>query len=171
MYYLAIAVTLTLPDICAGLECDPDGVWVTDKKYKDWCEKYLSDAVPQLVADDYYHLRGGVLHNGKFGHPKSRFDRVVFVSPQSRFQMHGTIMKVGDDVMIGGKSAKELRMAGDILGLNVQTFCEVIIERATVWWQEKHKDANVLANLPTLVRYRPPEESLPPFFVGVPIVA
>ena len=36
LYYVAIAVALSVPDICACLELDPEAVWATEKKYTTW---------------------------------------------------------------------------------------------------------------------------------------
>src|SRR4051812_11723889 len=38
LWYLAIAVTLSLPDVCAALECEPGKAWVTEAKYVAWFE-------------------------------------------------------------------------------------------------------------------------------------
>jgi hypothetical protein len=170
LYYLAIAVTLSVPDICACLEFDPDNPkWANRGTYVDWCNTNLGAAFKQLTGDDLYNLRGGVIHKGHFDHDKSRFDRVMFLGPESRIKMHETIMKITPETTIGGKSAQDLRVSGDVLMLGVKEFCESIMEAARKWSIAKAGDPFVARNLPNLVRYRP--NGLPPFSIGVPTIA
>ena len=43
LYYLAVAVALSIPDICACLEFDPDKPgWANDKTYAPWCDANLN---------------------------------------------------------------------------------------------------------------------------------
>jgi hypothetical protein len=168
LYYVAIAVALSLPDICACLECDPDKpIWATFEKYVAWCDANLS--FKNLDGADLARLRGGVLHQGHFGHPKSRFDRVIFVGPESPIKAHDVIMTVRDDVSIGGTKATELGLAGEILHMEVSQFCRAIMDGAGKWVLSKAGDPFVERNLPNLVRYRP--NGLPPFSIGVPTIA
>jgi hypothetical protein len=93
LYYLAIAVALSVPDICACLECDPDKpIWATQDKYVGWCDANLK--FKNLTGVDFFRIRGGVLHQGHFDHPKSKFDRVMFIGPESRFKAHDAIISV-----------------------------------------------------------------------------
>jgi hypothetical protein len=168
LYYVAIAVALSVPDICACLECNPDKpIWATFEKYAAWCDANLE--FRNLDGADLARLRGGVLHQGHFGHPKSKFNRVLFIGPESRIKAHDVINTVRDDVFIGGVSAIELRVAGQILLLDVVQFCHTIMDGAKKWVISKAGDPFVERNLPNLVRYRP--NGLPPFSVGVPTIA
>lgn len=63
LYYLAVMLSLALPDVCAALG-KPDGR-TRNKDYKKWYDKYLLDVFPFLSADDCYSLRCGVVHQGK----------------------------------------------------------------------------------------------------------
>jgi hypothetical protein len=168
LYYVAIAVALSIPDICACLECDPDKpIWATFEKYAAWCDANLR--FQNLDGADLARLRGGVLHQGHFGHPKSKFNRVLFIGPESRVKAHDVIMTVLNDVSFGGVSASELRLSGQILHLDVGRFCQTIMDGARKWVISKAGDPFVERNLPNLVRYRP--NGLPPFSVGVPTIA
>jgi hypothetical protein len=170
LYYLAIAVALSVPDICACLECDPDKpIWATQDKYVGWCAKNLDSHFKNLAGVDLFRIRGGVLHQGHFDHPKARFDRVMFIGPESRIKAHDIVVTVEPGVAFGGISAEELRLSGQILQLDVARFCQSIIDAARTWVISKAKDPHVQRNLPNLVRYRP--EGLPPFSVGVPTIA
>ncbi|RZN21130.1 hypothetical protein CWO90_33560 [Bradyrhizobium sp. Leo121] len=168
LYYVAIAVALSVPDVCACLECDPDKpIWGTVDKYTAWCDANLRFA--SLEGADLARLRGGVLHQGHFGHPKSKFNRVIFLGPESPIKAHDVIMTVTDDVSFGGMSAMDLRLAGRILHLDVLRFCQTIIDGAKNWILAKTGDPFVERNLANLVRYRP--DGLPPFSYGVPTIA
>jgi hypothetical protein len=169
LYYLAIAVALSVPDICSCLEFDPESPqWQNRKTYADWCNKNIT-GFQNLDGDDLYNLRGGVLHKGKFDHPKSKWNRVVFIGEGSSILMHDIILTIDPGVEIGGINAKELRMAGKVLGLSAVKFCRTIMDSARVWIISEADNPNVQKNLPLLVRYRP--DGLPPFSVGVPTIA
>jgi hypothetical protein len=132
LYYVAIAVALSVPDICACLECDPDKpIWATFEKYAAWCDANIR--FQNLDGADLARLRGGVLHQGHFGHPKSKFNRVLFIGPESSVKAHDVIMTVLDYVSFGGVSATELRLSGQILHLDVVRFCQTIMDSARKW--------------------------------------
>src|ERR1022692_3417221 len=65
LYYLAIALSLTLPDICGALE-SPDG-GATRERFTAWYDTYLAQTYQSLTAADCYSLRCGVIHQGRFG--------------------------------------------------------------------------------------------------------
>jgi hypothetical protein len=134
LYYLAIAVSLSIPDICACLECDPNKpIWATQQKYVTWCDANVGSRFNLLKGVDLFRWRGGVLHQGHFDHPKSNFDRVIFLSPESPFKAHDVIVTVAPGVQIGGISAEALRVSGEILHLEVLKFCNIIMESARAW--------------------------------------
>jgi hypothetical protein len=171
LYYAAIAIALSVPDVCASLEFDPTTPsWSTQAKYQAWCDTNL--AFKNLTATDLYRLRGGVLHQGHFRHPKARYDRIIFMLPNSSFKAHDVVVTIESDVVIGGKTRGEITgrdQTGTILYLDTVQFCQQIVEAALQWAVAKKEDANVQANLPNLVRLR--AEGLPPFIVGVPLIA
>jgi hypothetical protein len=144
LYYLAIAVALSVPDICACLECDHDKpIWATPDKYVAWCDANIGPSFKNLVGVDLFRIRGGVLHQGHFDHPKSIFDRVMFVGPESSIKMHDVIVTVMPGVAFGGRSAEELKLSGKLLQLDVLKFCNVIIDAARKWSIAKSTDTNV----------------------------
>jgi hypothetical protein len=170
LYYLAIAVALSVPDICACLEFDPDQpAWADRKTYATWCNAHLCSRFKNMDGDDLYNLRGGVLHKGRFEHQKARFNRVMFIGPESRIKVRGDIIiTVAADVKFGGIGAADMRLAGKILQLDLVFFCRSIMEAAREWAIANANMPNVQQNLPNLVRIRP--EGFPPFSVGVPTV-
>jgi hypothetical protein len=171
LYYLAIAVALSIPDICACLEFDPDNPRRANQDtYAEWCDRNLQGRFNNLTGVDIYRLRCGVLHFGHFGHPKASFNRVMFIGPESAFRVQRDIIAtVAPDVHFGGVSAAELRMVGKVLQVDLIYFCQAIMDAATQWIVSKESDPFVQRNLPNLVRYRP--EGLPPFSIGVPTIA
>jgi hypothetical protein len=165
LYYLAIAVALSVPDICACFECDPaKPIWATSDKYIAWCEKNLAGQFTNVDGTDLFRIRGGILHQGHFDHPKSKFDRVMFIGPESAIKMHDIVVHVAPGVAIGGVPADQMRLSGDILQLDVIRFYG-----ARKWAVAMANEPNVEANLPNLVRYRP--NGLPPWSAGVPTIA
>lgn len=155
-YYLSIAVSLTLPDICSSLEQETSAAWVNEKTFVAWCDQYFMDSYPTLTALDFYQLRGGVLHRAEFaGHKKFRFTRVLFTLPDGR----GT---VADQNMMG--------MGEEVaINLDAALFCNNMIDAARKWYLAHTEDLVVRENLPNLVRYRP--DGLAPFIVGLPLIA
>ena len=156
LYYAAIALALSVPDICALLEDEPGKAWSTEKKYVAWCEKNLDGRFHYLTALDIWRLRGGVLHQGSFfGHPKSRFNAVLFTLPNPQNNTFHENHFEG-----GGKRA---------FNLDTVTFCSEIIDAARKWYEARKDDPSVSANINNLVRYRP--NGLSPYMVGMPLIA
>jgi hypothetical protein len=164
LYYLAIAVALSVPDICSGLESDPDNpIWQERKTYAAWCDTNIT-GLNHLTGDDLYNLRGGVVHKGQFGHQKSRFTRVFFVGPESSFKSpRGSI--INGQFRLGPQ--QEL-WNGPILIYDVDAFCDTIVAAARRWAATKKDDPFVQKNLSKLVYYRP--NGIPNFLVGAPTV-
>lgn len=149
LYYLAVVSTLGLPDICAALE-SADGA-TTGRKYQAWCDSWLIPSYPELTSQDLYSMRCGVVHQGRLGHPKMQYARVLFTVPNAnRNVFHRNIIN-------------------DALNLNVVMFCRDMNRTVGQWYAAKHDDANVLANLPRLVRFH--EQGLAPYMVGMPLIA
>jgi hypothetical protein len=154
LYYLAVASSLALPDICGALE-NPDGK-ATSQRYKDWFEIWLAAKYPNITGDDMYRLRCGVVHEGRFDHPSMAYDAIAFVIPGSRFHMHNCIFENN-----GGVQEK-------IMVLDPVQFCRDVIAAVAVWMAAKQNDPNVQANIQRLVQYRP--QGIPPQFRGIPCI-
>ena len=152
-WYLALAGALSLPDICSMLEQPPEEAWSTRAKYAAWYDKN-SPVVPHLTGDDCYSLRGGVLHSGKFGHKRQRYDRIVFTTPDSRMRLHGAL---------------SIRDGVTYLAVDLEMFCGSIILAVRRWYERHKDDQNVRQNVANIVRYRP--LGYPPHYVGMPVLA
>jgi len=127
-YYLAIVVTVTLPDVCAALESE-DGK-ACPNRFRAWYDEHLAAALRPLTAEDCYSFRCGVLP---------------------------------PDVLRGGP----IRM-DDVHAYNVVEFCDVFIGAVRRWFEENREHANLRANLPRLVQFRP--DGMTPYIRGLPVI-
>src|SRR5256885_2314037 len=121
LYYAAITIALTLPDICskATFESRDEHYWKgVQARYEAWCEKYLATRLPSLTPQDVWALRGGILHQGQaFGHPKSRFERIVFILPDK-----GNNQFVFGSIKMGDQHVKP------VSAISTLTFCNAFLE-------------------------------------------
>jgi hypothetical protein len=148
-YYLAVVCALTLPDICSALESE-DGT-STSTKYMAWCDTWFLDSYPNLTSTDLWSLRCGVVHEGKLGHPKMQYSRVIFTFPiPSGNVFHNNILN-------------------GALNLDARIFCQDMINSVSCWYSQKKDDIYVKANLPRMIRLYP--DGLPPYIVGVPVIS
>lgn len=82
-YFAALALALTLPDICGKAEYPKEGS--TRKRYKYWCRQFVckehprdnpySGDMPYLNEDIIYSLRCSLLHQGNPSIEKGEDDR------------------------------------------------------------------------------------------------
>lgn len=135
LYYLAILCALTLPDICSSLESEDSQT--NRDKYKAWCDTWLLDSYPNLTKDDLYSMRCGVVHQGKLGHQKMQYSRIIFTLPVPNIILHNNIINK------------------DTLNLDVRTFCRDMIDSASHWYSQKKDDNYVKTNLPLMVKLYP----------------
>lgn len=149
LYYLALVLTLSLPDVCAALE-SADGQ-TNALKYKAWCDTWVSPAYPQMTSVDLYSMRCGVVHQGRLGHPKMQYARVLFTLPNA----HNNVF--------------HQNIINDALNLDAVIFCRDMAGAVARWYAAKQNDPNVTANLPRLVQFH--EHGLAPYMVGMPLIA
>lgn len=183
LYYLAIAVSLSLPDICSCLSQEPGRVWAKQDKYEAWCTENLIPPFQHLTAHDVYRLRCGVLHQGNFGRPDDHFDRIIFSIPESGWTVHDVFVQAqssqGDEharmaveLMFKAQSYRtggiEVRPGEKALILNVILFCQQIMDAASTWYEKNAADSNIAANTPHIVRAR---LEFPPYFDGISVIA
>lgn len=149
LYYLAVMCALTMPDICSALESE-DGR-TTRAKYMSWCDSWLMNSYPHLISADLYSLRCGIVHQGKSGHPKMPYSRVVFTLP------------------VPNKTIFHNNIVNDALNLDAVIFCRDMINSVFRWYDQKKDAIYVKANLPRVVRLYP--NGLPPYIVGIPVIS
>jgi hypothetical protein len=71
LYYPALLVSLTLPDICVATTLDRD-MFVKEKHYVEWLERYTDKASLGISPIDCYRLRCGVVHRPEFAVVRKR---------------------------------------------------------------------------------------------------
>ncbi|MEK6281263.1 MAG: hypothetical protein AABN95_13000 [Acidobacteriota bacterium] len=148
-YYLAIAITLTLPDICAALE-SPQGR-TSGALYRDWYNAWLAPSYPAVTADDMYSLRCGLIHQGRFGQGNMQFGRILFTLPTpQRNVFHHIIMD-------------------DALNLDANRFCRDVLQAVRRWYAANQGNPVVQGNLPRLLQFYP--HGLAPYIIGTPLIA
>ena len=149
LYYLGLASALTLPDICAALE-SANGQ-TTKSLFIEWYDKNMATRFHHLTANDFYSLRCGVIHQGKMGHAKMQYSRVLFTIPNSQNNIfHDNVIN-------------------DALNLDVTIFCRDIVDCVKTWLIANSNHPNIIKNLPLTVQPRP--QGLAPYMVGMPLIA
>jgi hypothetical protein len=145
--FLAIAMTVALPDICVSLISE-DGR-STGERYKAWCAENLGDEFSFLTGEDLWSIRCGVLHNGRFGDLKHDVARVIFGLP-------------------GAHTFVNCKM-NDAYFYSAVDFC-LNFTKAVHGWMEKNKEnETVKAHIPRLMQYRP--GGLLPYVQGATVLA
>ncbi len=153
LYYPALLITLTVPEICSALAMDKS-VFVRERHYVEFLEKFAPNGVG-LSPVDCYRLRGGLVHRASFsGHDKFGWTHVLFTTPEGRLGVHAIT------ISSGGKRG---------LALDVAIFCREMIAAADRWYEANGKNPLVRSNMPHLIRFCP--NGLAPFYEGLPIVA
>lgn len=143
-WYSAIAITLTIPDICSKITYNEKS---SGKKYAEWFEKYVGHfykinySVSQLKmakkygasnyagmvkgtklsGNDCYALRCAYLHEGlgEITSQRAReiLDEIKFLEPNYRLNMHGSIMN-------------------NKLILHIDEFCNHILQGVDSWTKD-----------------------------------
>jgi len=150
LYYLALLLTLTLPDICTALEQE-DGRTDGKKLYKKWYKANVHDLIGGLSPDEAYELRCTVVHQSSALASSARtYSRVIFSMSHGPIRMDSLVMN-------------------DALVFDVESFCNRWIGAVRVWIGKSGADKNVRANLPNLLQVRP--NGLAPYVAGMAIIA
>ncbi len=145
--FLAVAMTIALPDICVSLVSE-DGR-STGERYKAWCEDNLGDDFSYLTGEDLWSMRCGVLHNGRFGDLKHNVGRVIFVLP-GKFGFVNCVLE-------------------DAYFYSVVEFCNNFTFAVYQWFEKNRENEILQANLPRMMRIRP--KGLSPYIRGYPVLA
>jgi len=149
IFYPALVVTLTLPDICAALEA-PNGR-SSRLKYIAWYDAHVATIYPLVTAIDCYSIRCGVVHQGKFGHPGSQYSRVIFTLPDP------------------GRNTFHKNIINDALNLDPIIFCRDMISIVRLWYEIAQSDPIVQKNLPDVVQVR--LGGIAPYIVGLAVIS
>jgi hypothetical protein len=153
LYYLALFACLALPDICAAME-SADGE-ATKVRYLAWYEqhmpRYTKGQMVSLTGLDCYFFRCSLLHQGSAQHPKSRYARILFVEPGATTNVF------------------HINVLNDALNIDVTIFCRDILASARGWLTKAQTTASYQQNYARFMARYP--EGLPPYIVGVPVIA
>jgi hypothetical protein len=147
--FLAVAMTVALPDICVSLA---SGDGLTDgPRYRQWCRENLGEEFNFVTGADLWSMRCGVLHNGRFGDLNHNVARVIFALPGR-----------GANVFVGCK-------ANDAYFYSVVEFCRDFTTAVENWFEKNKDNPTVQTNLPRLMQYR--EGGFPPYVRGTTVLA
>jgi hypothetical protein len=149
LFYLALFGALALPDICAGLESS-DGK-TNEKKYVDWFDRWVAPKEHDLVnGEDCYGFRCSMLHQARAQPHKGLYSRVIFLEPNNRrIFMHLNVM-------------------GDVLNLDIATFCRDIVDSARAWLPTVEPTPEFRVNMSAFMTRHP--NGIAPYIVGVPVI-
>ncbi|MBC2858837.1 hypothetical protein [Stappia sp. 28M-7] len=154
LYYPALLVALTIPDICMGLTLNKSD-FVKKNHYIEFINRYTTEQSLGLDGTSCYQLRGGLVHRADLrGHAYFDNTHVIFTVPESRGHIHALTLVVED---------KRAAM------FDLELFCQAMIGAARKWYEDHKNDPMVVENLKNLIRWCP--EGLPPFVGGLPVVA
>ena len=154
-WYSAIAIALTIPDICAKIN---DGTKSNGKKYAQWFDTYVGDNYKtnysqsqlemvreysteqdyqnmlkgtKLSGNDCYALRCAYLHEGTGEITTQRareiLDEIKFVEPNHRMNMHGSIIN-------------------NKLVLHIDEFCQHLLSGVEIWIDNLDDEQNERLN-------------------------
>lgn len=141
--FLAVSMTVALPDICVSLSSEngrSNGVL-----YKEWCEANLpQEKFGFITAEDLWSMRCGVLHNGRFGDLKHSVARIIFALPQNGSFVNCKI--------------------NDAYFYSVVEFCGNFTRAVYDWFESQRDNEIVQANADRLMQYR--VGGLPPYIGG-----
>jgi len=153
-YFLALYVSLTIPDICGALEAD-DGQ-VSRARYIAWFDRYIAPNYTirghaTLTGEVCYYYRCAVLHQGRARYPKLGYSRILFAEPGANTTVfHNKVLN-------------------DALNIDVSVFCGELLAGAEAWLVDNQASPNVLRNIASLMQRHP--NGLAPYLVGVPVIA
>jgi hypothetical protein len=154
LYYPALLVALTIPEICMALTMSK-AEFVKKAHYVHFVDKYTTPAQLGLSGIDCFMLRGGLIHRADLrGHAHFAASHVIFSTPESKLKMHALSMKVREKVAVV---------------FDLELFCRAMDAAARQWFQENKTNALIEENAKNLIRLCP--KGLSPFVVGQPILA
>ena len=148
LYYAALFPALALPDICGALEA-PDGI-ATGTRYADWFDRNLGPLYRGFLSGrDCYLFRCSLLHQGRARPQGGNYSRILFLEPGPMI-VHRVVIN-------------------DALNIDVKSFCNDIASAVEAWLPQASTQPHFAANMANFVTRYP--NGLPPYIIGVPVVA
>jgi hypothetical protein len=168
LYFLSLYTALTIPDIAGALSSENGEA--SGPKYVGWFEswarprffetvfaslppehrKHIRQIENPLTGEACYRFRCSLLHQGSSQHPKSPFDRIMFIEPG-----------VTTNVIHYGRM-------NDALCIDLNLFCRELIAGARLWLQQAEHEANYIKNYAHFARRY--AQGIAPYIVGVPVI-
>jgi hypothetical protein len=152
LYYLAIIVCLTLPDVCAALESE-DGR-TSRERYKDWYAKHAKIQAGGVDPEECWSLRCGMTHQGKMDIANGGAGRVVFTIEHNRIRVDGVTLQSGES---------------SAYAFDAEYWCRRWVSAIREWYIVAQHNPIVRRNMQELMQLRP--FGLHPFLVGQPLIA
>ncbi|WP_068858327.1 hypothetical protein [Perlucidibaca aquatica] len=167
-YFLSLFTALTLPDIAGALNAQ-DGK-ATGVRYAAWYEQWVRPRLAETVqatlsanfpgqvlnvvnpldGDACYRFRCSLLHQGSTQHPKSPYERIIFIEP------HAT------------SNSFHYCTLNKALCIDLQMFCQEMISGVRLWLTHAEATPLYQANFAKFATRH--DQGLPPYIVGVPVV-
>lgn len=167
-YFLSLYTALTIPDIAGALESENGQA--SGNKYIAWYEEWgrprfaeeVLKMVPAsarecmdqmenpLTGDACYRFRCSLLHQGSSQHPKSPFDRIIFIEPGATTNTvhYGTL--------------------NNALCIDLVLFCKEMISGGRMWLAHVEEHPTFQKNYEQFARRH--ANGLAPYIGGVPVV-
>lgn len=154
LYYPALLVALTLPEVCSALSMSKEE-FVKEKHYSAFIDTYAKAFHLGLDGRECYRLRGGIIHRANAsGHPHFAASHVIFTVPESSVSMHALSLVVDE------AAAAMLDMKSFLSGMD---------SAVRKWFLDFSTDELVQGNIRSLLSLRP--NGVSPFLAGFPVVA
>ncbi|MBS1520491.1 MAG: hypothetical protein JST50_05815 [Bacteroidetes bacterium] len=162
LYYSALFMTVTIPDICSALQSENNKT--TRDKYKNWFNKYIPKLAPnkygmkgQLKDEDLYLIRCSLLHQGQTNNQKD-YKRLLFIEPDT------TAYKGLNSIhccVIGSDSPEKSLL------IDIVKFCDDMIKGGEEWLKEMENDTYYKINADKLIRRH--SNGISPI-IGAPVI-
>lgn len=148
-FFLALFVSLTVPDIC-GAAGSKNGE-AKGNRYKAWFDKYVAHKYNgNLDGGNCYAFRCSALHQGRGKHRNLGYSRILFADPMSGHILHNNVMN-------------------GALNIDVKLFCQDIVEGARIWLKDMAHDPNFNTNYPHVLKRH--KGGLAPYIRGMDVFA
>ena len=148
-FYLALFVSLAMPDICGAL--GSKNGQANGNRYKAWFDKYVSNKYRgNLDGSNCYAFRCSALHQGRAKHKNLGYSRILFADPttSSGILMHNNVLN-------------------DALNSDVRNFCQDIVEGVRAWLKDIKSDANFNTHYPHFLQRH--KGGLSPYIGGIDV--
>lgn len=156
LYYPALLIALTLPEICVGLGFTEKKTNVQMPHYVSWVKEFAPTGLG-IGAETCYKLRCGLVHRADAaGHAYLGAEGVIFTVPETRQSLHGFEVQHGE----GGPVA---------IMLDLATFLHAMDFGVRKWFAKHQSNETVKTNVRSLLSFRP--NGFSPFVSGAPVVA